>query len=89
MKLQKADEEPTQTLSLRVIAELDPSALPRVLSYFQNLNVIPCRVIAEREAIESLNIRVEVSGLSEERLSIISAKIGQIPGIVNAYWQRM
>jgi hypothetical protein len=89
MTVEEAGEEPNQRLCLRVTAELDSSALPRVLAYFQNLNVIPLRVIAEFGAIETLHIRVDVSGIAEDRMSIIAAKIGQMPGIGNAYWHRL
>jgi hypothetical protein len=86
-------EDETDTISpclcLRVVAELDAHALPRVLTHFQSLNLIPRRVIAERGSPESIYIRVDVAGLSEERLRIITAKIAQLPGVANAYWHRV
>ena len=83
-------EEPqTRLLCLRVLAELDPSVLPRVLAYFQNLNIIPRRVTAERSSSPALHIRVDVAGLAEERMSLIAARIGQLPGIGHAFWHRL
>jgi hypothetical protein len=80
------DEPQMRSLSLRVVAELDPSALPRILSYFQNLNLIPRRVSAERASSPELHIRVDVSGLSEERMCLITGKVAQLPGVANAFW---
>lgn len=82
-------QETTQLLCLRVSAESDPSALARVVSFFQGLNVAPRRVLAEFGINETLHIRVDVAGLTEHRLSVITAKIGQIPSIENAYWHRL
>lgn len=82
-------DRPTASLCLRVVAELDPSALTRILGFFHNLNVIPRRVIAERGSRQDLFIRIDVSGLPEDRLSLIAAKAGQLPGIGNAYWHRV
>lgn len=77
-----------QVLHLRVAAEADPGALARVLERFQNLNVIPRRVIAEWGINDLLHIKVEIADLNEERLTLIAAKIGQVPSILNAYWHR-
>lgn len=76
----------TQLLCLRVRAESDPGALARVVGFFQSLNVVPRRVLAEFGTDAALHIRVDVTGLTEHRLSVIAAKIGQIPSIENAYW---
>ncbi len=85
----EAEDAPVAALSLRVTAELEPSALPRVLACFQNLNLIPQRVIAELGTRAEVHIRVDVFGMPEERLSLIAAKIGQMPGVANAYWHRL
>jgi hypothetical protein len=77
-----------QVLHLRVFAETDPGALARVLERFQNLNVTPRRVLAEWGALGKLHVQVEVSGLSEAMLDLITAKLGQVPSIFNAYWHR-
>jgi hypothetical protein len=79
-------ENPTRCLCLRVVAELDPSALPRILAYFHNLNVIPRRVVAERASSEALHIRIDVAGLQEDRLSLIAGKVAQLPGVDTAFW---
>jgi hypothetical protein len=77
-----------QVLHLRVAAQADPGALARVLERFQNLNVTPRRVVAEWGIKDTLHVQVDVAGLPEERLTLIAAKIGQIPSILNAYWHR-
>lgn len=83
-------QEPvTQALCLRVSAEGDPGALARVLSYFQTLNVVPRRVVAELGTTGTLYIRVDVTGLTEGHLSLIAARIGQVPCVGNAYWHRL
>ena len=83
-------EEPvTQALCLRVNADADPGALARVLTCFQTLNVVPRRVVAELGTGGTLYIRIDVTGLTEGHLSLIAAKIGQVPCVGNAYWHRL
>ena len=72
-----------------VNAEADPGALARVLTCFQTLNVVPRRVIAEAGTTGTLYIRIDVTGLTERHLSLIAAKIGQVPCVENAYWHRL
>jgi len=74
---------------LRVVADADPGAIARVVERFQNLNVLPRRFIAEFGSNNTLHIQVDVCGLAEEQLTLIAAKIGQTPSIVNAYWHRV
>lgn len=76
-------------LRLRVEADADPGALARVLERFQNLDILPRRVLAEFGTNSTLHIQVDILGLKEERLTLIAAKIGQVPSIVNAYWHRL
>lgn len=78
----------TQVLHLRVAAEADPSVVARVLERFQNLNIIPRRVVADWGTNDQLHVQVDIAGLSEERLTVIAAKIGQVPSILSAYWHR-
>ncbi len=87
--LEAPEEAPTQTLCLRVCTEADPGALARVLSCFQSLNIVPRRVVAEQGTSDTLYIRVDITGLSEGRLSVIAAKLGQVPCVANAYWHRL
>jgi hypothetical protein len=75
-------------LRLRVVAEADPVALQRVLERFQNLNILPRRVVAEFGTTSTFHIQVDIAGLSEERLTLIAAKIEQAPCILSAYWSR-
>lgn len=78
---------PTEALlCLKVSTDGDPSVLTRLLGYFQNLNVTPRRVLAEFGTNSLLHVRVDVMGLSEDRLNLIAAKAGQTPCVLNAYW---
>jgi hypothetical protein len=91
MTLQEAvlEETATQALCLRVNSDADPGALARVLTSFQTLNVVPRRVVAELGTTGTLYIRIDVTGLTERHLSLIAAKIGQVPCVGNAYWHRL
>jgi hypothetical protein len=73
-------------LRLKVVAEADSGALLRVLERFQNLGVLPRRVIAEFTTTDLMSIQVDVSGVEESRLTLIAAKVGQIPCVSQAYW---
>lgn len=73
-------------LRLRVVAEADPGALMRVLERFQNLGVLPRRVIAEFTTTDALSIQLDVAGLEESRLSLIAAKLSELPCVTQAYW---
>jgi hypothetical protein len=50
---------------------------------------VPRRVVAEFGTNDSLHIQVDVFGLPMEQLTLIAAKIGQVPCVVNAYWYRV
>jgi hypothetical protein len=73
-------------LRLRVVAEADAGALMRVLERFQNLGVLPRRVVAEFTGSDSLSIQLDVAGLEESRLTLIAAKLGEMPCVTQAYW---
>ncbi len=73
-------------LRLRVTAEADLGALARVLERFQNLNIVPRRVVAEMGSGDILHIQVDIVGMAEERLSLIVAKLNQALSIRHAYW---
>ena len=75
-------------LRLRVVADADPGVLARVLERFQNLNVLPRRVVAELGTTGMFHIQVDIASLSENTLTLIAAKLGQVPSIMNAYWHR-
>jgi hypothetical protein len=75
-------------LRLRVVADADPGVLARILERFQNLNMLPRRVIAELGPTGTCHIQVDLTGLSENTLTAISAKLGQVPSIRSAYWHR-
>jgi hypothetical protein len=74
---------------LRIVADNDPGAVARVLERFQNLNVLPRRIVAECASNDTCHIQVDVFGLPEEQLRLVAAKIRQSPSIVNAYWHRL
>jgi hypothetical protein len=80
--------ESVQVLCLRVTAEADPGALPRLLAYFQQLNVLPRRVTAEFGSDELLHVRIDIAGVAEAPLNVLAAKMGQIPTVLSAYWHR-
>ncbi len=73
-------------LCLKVVAEADAGALMRVLERFHNLGVLPRRVIAEFTTADSLSIQVDIAGIEESRMSLIAAKLAQIPCVSQAYW---
>jgi hypothetical protein len=73
-------------LRLRVVAEADAGVLMRVLERFQNLGVLPRRVIAEFTTADSVSIQLDVAGMEESRLTTIAAKLGEMPFVTRAYW---
>ena len=73
-------------LRLRVVAEADAGVLMRVLERFQNLGVLPRRVIAEFTTTDSVSIQLDVVGMEESRLTTIAAKLGEMPFVTRAYW---
>ena len=75
-------DHPAALLGLVEVFESD------VLERFQNLNVLPRRVVAEFGTTSTFHIQVDIAGLSEERLTLIAAKIEQAPCILSAYWSR-
>ena len=75
-------------LRLRVVADADPGVLARVLERFQNLNVLPRRVVAELGTTGMFHIQVDIASVSEHTLTLIAAKLVQVPAIMNAYWHR-
>jgi hypothetical protein len=86
------ENPPPQTsalLRLRVTAEADLGALSRVLERFQNLNIVPRRVVAEMGTGEILHIQVDIVGMAEERLTRITAKLNEALSIRDAHWHRV
>lgn len=81
--------ETTKLLRLRVSAESDPGVVARLLGHFQNLNVIPHRIVAEFATTGIIHVYIDISGLSENRMSMITAKVGQCVPVLNAYWHRL
>jgi hypothetical protein len=77
---------PHALLRVRVATDGDPSILNRLLGYFQNLNVTPRQINAEFGTGAVMHLAVDVCGLPEELVSLITAKIAQHPCVLNAYW---
>jgi (p)ppGpp synthase/HD superfamily hydrolase len=73
-------------LRLRVVADADPGALARVLEQFQNLNVVPRRVVAEFATNDKLHMQVDIFGLTADRLTLIAAQIAETPAVISSYW---
>jgi hypothetical protein len=73
-------------LRVRVTTDGDPSVLPRLLGQFQNLNVTPRQVMAEFGSQAYMYLSIDVCGLPQEQVSLITAKIGQNPCVLDAYW---
>jgi len=71
---------------VRVTADGDPSVLTRLLGYFQNLNVTPRQVHAEFGIQALMHISVDVFGMPVERVTLVTAKIGQTPCVLSAHW---
>ena len=86
MTIEEETAERYKLLRLRVATEADPSALARLLGHFQNLNVVPHRVVAEFATTGIMHVQIDVSGLGEQRLAIIAAKVAQSVPVLNAYW---
>jgi hypothetical protein len=83
---EESSPEVSALLRLRVTAEADLGALARVLERFQNLNIVPRRVVAESGTGDILHIQVDIVGMTEERISLITAKLNQALSIRDAYW---
>ena len=73
-------------LRLRVAAEADAQVFSCVLGRFQNLGILPRRVLAEFSAPDGVYIEVDIVGITEERLSLIAAKIAECPAILRSHW---
>jgi hypothetical protein len=71
---------------LRVVAEADPGVLARVIDRFQNQSIVPRRVVAEVGSTGSLYIQVEVVGMPESLLTLITNKLRELPCVLNSDW---
>jgi hypothetical protein len=86
MTINQETQSPVALLRVCVTTDGDPSVLTRLLGYFQNLNVTPRKINAEFGIGALMYISVDVFGLPVERVSLITAKIGQTPCVLSAYW---
>lgn len=75
------------TWRLRVIAEAEPSALSRVLQPFQNLNLVPLRIHADRIGSDYLEISIDIAAADSappDLARLIAAKLRQLPIVIVA-----
>jgi (p)ppGpp synthase/HD superfamily hydrolase len=86
MSSEEAHSDSVRLLRLRVVADAEPGALARVIERFQNLNVIPRRVIAEMGTSDLLYIQVDIVGLTEDRMTLIASKIQQVTSVIDSFW---
>jgi len=73
-------------LRLRIVADADAGALARVLERFQNLNVVPRRVLAELSSQGIFSVEVDIMGVTRHCMDSITTKIGEAPCIHSAHW---
>jgi len=73
-------------LRLRVVADADAGALARILERFQNLNVVPRKVLAELSIKGVFHVEIDITGITRNCMDIIAAKIGEAPCIHSARW---
>jgi hypothetical protein len=74
---------------LRVTTDADPGVVARVLERFQNLNVLPRRVVAEAGIDNRFSIEVDVLGMPEAQMTLVAIKLRQNTSVLNAYWHRL
>jgi hypothetical protein len=74
---------------LRVTTDADPGVVARVLERFQNLNVLPRRVVAEAGIDNRFSIEVDVLGMPEAQMTLLAIKLRQNTSVLNAYWHRL
>jgi hypothetical protein len=78
----------THRYRVRATAEADPGALPRLLARFQNLNLLPRRVLAEHSSTGHLHVEIDVAAIPEATVQLIVTKIREMPSILDAHWCR-
>jgi hypothetical protein len=74
---------------LRVTTDADPGVVARVIERFQNLNVLPRRVVAESDINNRFSIEVDVLGMPEAQMTLVAMKLRQNTSVLNAYWYRL
>jgi hypothetical protein len=76
-------------LRLRAVADADPGALARVLERFQNLNLLPRKVTAELSTGGLFHVEIDIGGIPEHMMSIVTDKIAASPCIHSARWHHL
>lgn len=89
MEREEGSADRVGVLRLRVEADTDPCVLVRILERFAQLNVTPCRVMAEYKSNDRVYVQLDVAGLSERHLALIAAKLEQVPYVIGAQWSRL
>jgi hypothetical protein len=82
-------QESLSLLRLQVAADVDATALARVIHCFQNLNIVPRRVIAEFGTNDILHITVDIFGVPDAQVALIANKIRQSTSVLNTHWYRV
>ena len=69
------------SLRLKAVVEADPSALVRVLQFFQARNVTPRSVASERLGDQYLQIQIELdpAELAADGFRVVVSKINELP----------
>jgi hypothetical protein len=81
-----SSQDVSSLLRLKVVADADPGAIARVLERFQNLNVVPRRVLAEFGIGDVVHIEVDVFGLPKAQMELVAAKVREAVSVTRAYW---
>ena len=84
-----SSQDVSSLLRLKVVADADPGAIARVLERFQNLNVLPRRVVAEFGIGGVIHIEVDVFGLLETQMELVAAKVRESVSVTRAYWHAL
>lgn len=76
--------EDRAALRLRAVMQADPSALVRVLQFFQDRNIVPVRVASERMGDSYVQISIELDSgeLAPDAFRVVVAKIRELPIVV-------
>ncbi|MEH6478134.1 MAG: hypothetical protein V7727_20745 [Sneathiella sp.] len=77
-----SDNLQTRPVRYFVTAEIDPSALPRILENFALRNLVPTQLVAQREN-DFLEVSLTVSGLTVQEASHLQLRLLNILPVQN------
>jgi hypothetical protein len=86
---QEATEPTLSRVRLRVVAEADPAALPRILALLQTLDLLPRRIVAETGSGALLHVQIDFAGVSEELISRLTLRVAHGIPVLNAFWHHI